>query len=912
MNIHKLHIFAKNRDAVAAQKGYTFQQLKTLEDWIENRINGGQEEIYCDYEDDILSRDVSQSKTKFTQIKLYATDFSFSTDGIKKAIAHFFSLYVKGEYSFDEVEFFFETNASVVSTDVKGNDADLLREWSQNQDNISEELLTRIRTRVKIILKEYTEDRTKEIEKNVNLKSDLQIAKNVFDQLSDDDYNSFINCIKWKFEGVDSNSAMASTLSKINELIPKIPLPLDAGKTVTYSSILVNEVWQRSSKDEPEDRKLTNDLLDSILLAAGEKEDKLYVETYALYKGVSKINQFFPGEFQTVVNGARYCRWQQLDENHRKIWLNLLKQYIELDDTAIPQKRKAIYEYAFLKIGNDQESKMTESPLIGNKELIKFYFENWEQRHRLQDIETDITLLQLIKGQINLYNLSIPTAEVDKWEEWISAHLKSSLETETNIDRTCELLELQGHLAYQIRGSDKSESCKMALNYYRQIPPLLEKAHYYSLANLYGQLTELIKVLTKLGDNDELVEMIDEFTGEIQEYAEKTGLAHKSAQDLIERAKLHLDKRDFINYLKAIELFHRAKAFWRTDLLMEPYIICLQGISEVYKALGMTYAAKYYALLAFWCTWQSADPRMYKHLQNAFTLIQQLDFQHGAWINAIQAFKYYIFAKREFDEKGFETEYDPEFVRATLEMAIVIHSTSLIVKGSEKLTTEIKLRLGFIWTDMIKPLVAQLETELDDLVKLEQVLSSKLIDAPFGDLGSERNIHFNALDNNWTISFKNNEVMSFIGEEFTSFLQVSLCELAKKHTSLFITGKEVNITIETGHFQRELVSEHSWLINIPEFDGKDQSTVQKHYMYVGAIVKALLQDLSTLQKKEFDKFYIEQLLQKDKLGEKVLEAAAYQRIIRHTIGTSVDDFFSDRNWDSAKIDLDLQSPKWLI
>ncbi len=79
MNIHKLHIFAKNRDAIAAQKGYTFQQLKTLEDWIENRIAGEQQDIYCDYEDDILSRDIDKNKTKFTQITLYNTDFSFSS-----------------------------------------------------------------------------------------------------------------------------------------------------------------------------------------------------------------------------------------------------------------------------------------------------------------------------------------------------------------------------------------------------------------------------------------------------------------------------------------------------------------------------------------------------------------------------------------------------------------------------------------------------------------------------------------------------------------------------------------------------------------------------------------------------------------------------------------------------------------
>src|SRR5690349_4614012 len=101
MSAHVLHIFSKNREAVATQKGYAYQQLKTLVNWIESRIANGDEEIYCDYEDDIFSRSPKDKKLIFTQIKLYATDFSFSSESIKTSIAHFFILYVKGEYAND-------------------------------------------------------------------------------------------------------------------------------------------------------------------------------------------------------------------------------------------------------------------------------------------------------------------------------------------------------------------------------------------------------------------------------------------------------------------------------------------------------------------------------------------------------------------------------------------------------------------------------------------------------------------------------------------------------------------------------------------------------------------------------------------------------------------------------------------
>lgn len=316
MSVHKLYIFAKNRDAVAAQKGYTYQQLKTLEDWIENRIIAGEDDIYCDYEDDILARDISKGRSIFTQIKLYSTDFSFSSESVKKAIAHFFMLFVKGEYSFDQVEFRFETNVSIVGRTAKDNDAALLREWHENQGNISADLLQRIRIRVKKILDEYINERTEELKDVTELKSDLQLARNIYTNLKDENFDALIGSIKWQFDDEEANDAIDRILGNLQELIPRIPLPLDSDKTKIYSSLLVNEVFKRSIQDDPEKRKLTNELLDSILLNAGEREDKWYADIFPQYKGIT-VHDFYQGEFQTVINAANYCRWNFMDEGHK-------------------------------------------------------------------------------------------------------------------------------------------------------------------------------------------------------------------------------------------------------------------------------------------------------------------------------------------------------------------------------------------------------------------------------------------------------------------------------------------------------------------------------------------------------------------------------------------------------------------
>lgn len=882
MNIHKLHIFAKNRDAVAAQKGYSYQQLKTLEDWIENRIAGGNEEIYCEFEDDIFTKNITKQKTTFKQIKLYSSDFSFSSESIKTAISHFFSLYTKVEYSLDQVEFHFETNVSVVSRTVRDNDAALLEEWHVNQENISTQLLQRIRERIKNILAEYVKKRVEELTKNAEFTSELQIAREIFKNLTDEDFDRFIQCIKWRFDGDESNKAIETILARIQESIPKIPLPLIDSKTNVYSSLLVNEVFQRSIKDEPEDRKLTKELLDAVLLNAGEIEDQWYAEVFQLYKGFTP-KYFYPGEFQTAISGTRYCRSKQLDDSHTDLWLTLLKEYINLAETPVVYKRKAIYEYFFLKIEHNLLYQSNVNPLFDEEDFINYYFDNWQQSTRVQSIEDDIVLLQLIKGQLKGLEISFPVEQVYKWENDIKTYLESEIEKEKRTDRLCELLEMRGHLAHQAAIFDSTISYKTAFEYYKKIPPLLEKAQFYSLARLYAQMQQMVRTLIAYGFNDELLELTDQFMSEIQEYADQTGLRHKAAHGFIEMGALHIERHDLPNYLKALELFHKAKEKWRLDHTKEGYILSLLGIAKVYEGLGMTYASKYYALIALWSTWHSTDPTLYKHLSKAFSQILHLDYKHGAWINAINDFNLYLFSKREFDEKGLEMGDDESYDKAVIEIAFLMYTVPILHPPMKGFIDALKQELGFIWTEQIKALIEGFSGKAADIEVLKRVLQQKLIDQPLNDVGLRRNIRFTALSNEWHIQFENSKELTPIGEEFVSFLQITLCEIAKINPAVLHTGKQIFITLKRGHFQKQSATPNQWIVTIPEFDSKEQPEIQMHYTYIGALIRAILQEVSTLSKNEFTKFYIDALHEKRKLGEKALEAAAYQRVFRNTV-----------------------------
>jgi hypothetical protein len=224
-HISKLHLFTKDTDAPDVIKGFKYQELKTLEVWLYNKVHGINEYIYCDFEDDIFLRDLTSFKSTFKQLKLYSSkNFSFSSEEITKSLAHFFMLFVKGEYLMDEPLFIFETNTSIAAK--KGdNDAELLEEWASNQDDISSDLLDKCAVKLKKIIDSYVKEQYEILKLKVD-NAELLIAKEVYDNLPEEIWVSFAKSIRWVFNGISSDKAFEVSIENSFELIRQLPFPI--------------------------------------------------------------------------------------------------------------------------------------------------------------------------------------------------------------------------------------------------------------------------------------------------------------------------------------------------------------------------------------------------------------------------------------------------------------------------------------------------------------------------------------------------------------------------------------------------------------------------------------------------------------------------------------------------------------
>lgn len=892
MSITKLFLFTKDTDASATEQGFHYQKLKTLKTWLENRVKEVDDVIYCDYEDDIFERNIEQGKSKFRQVKLYSSNFSFSKEEIQKSLAHFFMLFVKGDYMFDDVSFLFETNSGVAK-ETRGNDGDLLKEWWQNQDAMSDDLISRCRTRVKAIIDNYiTESYAKQM--TAEAKADLQQAKNIYDQLAEEIWDKFIHSIKWQFDEIEQKDAIPLLLSEVEALVSQLPLPIKSDRVSTYISILHFEIAQRTAQADEEKRILTNELLDILLLNDGSERDRWYADIYQRWLPVKEIKHFNVGAFYEVINAARHCRWELYETNHAALWLQLLKKYIELPETIVVCRRKAIYEYLFLLISPDPNTGAPKGTIGDQQEWVRYYFSEFEHRNSVADVEEDITLLQIIQTHQLLNEGFLHEDEIQRWAKTIEQFTAENIGHPRDADELCQLYELKGHYSFHLNPLvPLKEKIEAGLQTYRLIIPLLKDTNIYSISRLSDQLSQILNMLIRHGIEGDTIEPIEKFITEIEDYASKTGKQHNAAHNLVERGVLYIKNPSSKNFLKALDCFHKAKNLWYLSETKEGFILALINIAQLYSALGMNLAAKYYGLCGVWASIHFGDQATFKRISDSYAMVFHADFQQGAWMCTLDDFEQYIKARIEFKPDDLDMESDSIFRKTLLDLACILAATPLIQPDLTIFIEYQKKTLGWLYTNHLEVLVNELTAKFEDQEMMKKVIAGKLTSTILNDIGTERTIAFNVLGIEWRISFQNTAILNAIGEEFCSLLQITLCEIGLLGTDLHLLQLPVIINITqamdyTNWLNQCPSHEKSvWDAAIPSLDTKEQSKIQFHYGYIATNIKILLNDLSLLPKEEFDKIF-DDLYIKQRLGEKGLSINTYQKVYFNLL--SVQDF----------------------
>ncbi len=266
-----IEIFEIDTDAVAVNRGFYYQYLKTLKNWLTNFINKENTFIYCEVDDDI--KEVG-NKLIFTQIKSYTKNFSLNSEEIKKTLYNFFILYLKNKDNYT-LEFCFSTNTSVAKSEK------LLQSWIANpelSDSIfADKVLNKIK---KIINSEINKHKRNKLEKGNIEKNKKDIinrsAELLKTHLAELNTNNFIKNIKWEFLELDPDLAIDTMFQEIRYLLSH---EIFGNKPISIiESILLSEIYRCSQIKDKTQRVLTNSRIEDILFET-ENDISRYIDT---------------------------------------------------------------------------------------------------------------------------------------------------------------------------------------------------------------------------------------------------------------------------------------------------------------------------------------------------------------------------------------------------------------------------------------------------------------------------------------------------------------------------------------------------------------------------------------------------------------------------------------------------------
>ncbi|MDU8672521.1 dsDNA nuclease domain-containing protein [Paenibacillus polymyxa] len=282
----ELIIFKKDTDAVGTNRGFVYQYLKTLIQWLKSHQNKNDVVIYCEVEDDIKQVNVEKGSIEWTQVKCYSSVFNLESNDITKTLYNFFVLYASYE-SFDG-KFRFETNSRLSSRD------QLFSDWVEKQSLLENEveLLTKLVIHIQKSLGEMLTEKSDSLKKDIaskimklestkssatkkknkplienlkiellNLGNNIKLMKQKIEE--SETLSDFIKRIEWSFDKVESEHAIQQLRDEAHILLEQI-IPKQ-GSIILYFNRLLSEIFFKSTEAKMDERCIDRELLQEIL-----------------------------------------------------------------------------------------------------------------------------------------------------------------------------------------------------------------------------------------------------------------------------------------------------------------------------------------------------------------------------------------------------------------------------------------------------------------------------------------------------------------------------------------------------------------------------------------------------------------------------------------------------------------------
>jgi len=370
-------------------------------------------------------------------------------------------------------------------------------------------------------------------------------------------------------------------------------------------------------------------------------------------------------------------------------------------------------------------------------------------------------------------------------------------------------------------------------------------ASLFPLERFADRLTKYTGFIGEVKGFDELTQQVDSLLA--QRYGH-----FKTAEKCRDRAVEFYKKGKFI---KALNQLHKAKVEWFAEETVPASLLSILLISRLYDELGLSFAAKYYALAAAHVAVHSTRSDVKHLVPRALIRAAECDYSHGAWCGFLELADiglraYTAFSKHS--DKGAADEFQRTLFHTTTLMAIVNRLDPQLLKFVKGWIQEWKL------DDLLDKLLAKAD-EIWGKKNVSEIwasLNKALRGPPFSDLGRTRTANWSELGVTWDANWKNDYLTTLAAEQLIAILQILLADLAGVDLCLLKT--QVSMEISVGDIAKPKVESipsnrgRKWIVTLPLYSRNGGRTeFERMSIDTLTVASLVLADVSLLPRKRF-------------------------------------------------------------
>lgn len=316
LEIDFIDFFQRNTEAISTNRGFYYQYLSVLKKWVLNFVNGSEDKIYIEVENDI--KEVGREYI-FTQLKCYTSSFSLNSEEIKKTLFDFFILYLKYKNEKLDPVFYFTTNSSI-----KKNEK-LLSRWVDktmfHDDSDNSVFFKRIKKILINEIKKIKENKLKFAKENLELKKEINDKYNNIKCIiyNEEIVLNFTKTINWEFGEQTTEESIKNLREEIFSILENKKFK---NRSVdTLFRVLLSEIYRCSQESEISNRCLNKIGLEKILSLNDKEVSERVNNKFILFIGVEMDN--LKNEIQNLHKNIENINSEIKELNPKKIKKNL-------------------------------------------------------------------------------------------------------------------------------------------------------------------------------------------------------------------------------------------------------------------------------------------------------------------------------------------------------------------------------------------------------------------------------------------------------------------------------------------------------------------------------------------------------------------------------------------------------------